>query len=98
MKKLGKLKLNALNEQDLAEKQMNALRGGGNCFCSCYWYGQGGSSSSDNRNANLAISDMRDGTKIYSTQGCNSYWGGGCGYADCLNCDESNDGATSGWA
>jgi natural product precursor len=28
MKKLGKLKLNALNEQDLAEKQMNALRGG----------------------------------------------------------------------
>jgi natural product precursor len=29
MKKLSKLKLNVLIEQDLAKKQMNALRGGG---------------------------------------------------------------------
>jgi natural product precursor len=67
MKRLGKLKLNALNEQDLAEKQMNALRGGDNCMCSCYWEGRGGSSSMSNMSANFDLS-------TYSTHGCNQYW------------------------
>ncbi|MDR3259512.1 MAG: GLPGLI family protein [Fusobacteriaceae bacterium] len=55
MKKLSKLRLNVLNEQGLEEKQMNALRGGNNCYCSCYWANQGGSSIEANRDANYII-------------------------------------------
>jgi natural product precursor len=42
MKKLSKLKLNALNERFLEEKQMNSLRGGKYCFDSCYYSNNGG--------------------------------------------------------
>jgi natural product precursor len=66
MKKLSKLKLHALNEQNLTEKQMNALRGGTTCYCSCYWAGQGGSSELDNRNANYNYG-------YHSNEGCSQY-------------------------
>jgi natural product precursor len=91
MKKLGKLKLtqlNTLNEQDLAEKQMNALRGGRQCSCSCYYENYGGSSSSANMGANYNIG----GSGGYSTNGCNQYtymsYGGGI-YIHEPYCNES---------
>ncbi|MDR1581956.1 MAG: TIGR04149 family rSAM-modified RiPP [Prevotellaceae bacterium] len=89
MKKLGKLKLNALNEQDLKEKQMNALRGGQICYCSCYWENvpnSNGSSTSDNRSANY-------NSGYYSQHGCNQY-ANVDGYTyTCLNCNENASGA-----
>jgi natural product precursor len=85
MKKLKKLKLNALNEQDLAEKQMNALRGGTTCFCSCYWAGNGGSSVESNKNANY-------GYGIYSQHGCNQYEQTGDYTVYCLECSETTGG------
>jgi len=83
MKKLKRLKLNAINKQGLEEKEMNDLRGGMNeCGCSCYWREQGGSTTSANFGSNF-----EGGT--HSKQGCNSYntWGGELIY--CENCDES---------
>jgi natural product precursor len=57
MKKLEKLKLNALSEANLLDREMNGLRGGERfCTCSCYYEGKGGSSSGDNRNANYLCS------------------------------------------
>jgi natural product precursor len=90
MKKLKKLKLNALNEQDLAEKQMNALRGGTTCYCSCYWANQGGSSYSANTNANYNIGSNGG----YSTNGCNqyAYQEGENGFGYCPNCNEDING------
>ena len=81
MKKLKKLKLNALSEVSLEDKEMNALRGGSCCTCSCYWEDQGGSSSSDNSSANSKIGDGG-----YSLQGCNQYvnCGGDPEYTDIL--------------
>ncbi|MDL2239138.1 TIGR04149 family rSAM-modified RiPP [Bacteroidales bacterium OttesenSCG-928-K22] len=55
-----KLKLNHLSDRQLAEKQMNNVRGGenqkcpGGCCCSCAYAGSGGSSTNDNLNANEA--------------------------------------------
>ena len=49
MKKLSKLKLNQLSDANLRDREMNGLRGGGNCYCSCYYANNGGFSSSDNR-------------------------------------------------
>jgi natural product precursor len=70
MKKLGKLKLNVLNEQSLEQKQMNELRGGEHCCtCSCYWANNEGSSSGSNRDANY-----NSPTQSYSNQGSNCYW------------------------
>jgi natural product precursor len=74
MKKL--LKLNALNEQCIEKKQMNALRGGKQekkeesdelCTCSCYYANNGGSSSIDNSKANYNIGGG------HSIQGDNCY-------------------------
>lgn len=48
MKKLGKIKLNQLNEVDVNEKEMNRLIGGRNC-CTC---GCNTSPSTDNNLAN----------------------------------------------
>jgi natural product precursor len=77
MKRLSKLKLNALKEQDLAEKEMNYLRGGRSCSCSCYYANYGGASTSDNMVANYNIGQNGG----YSTNGCNQYtyisYGGG---------------------
>ena len=35
MKKLSKIKLTNLSQEDLADREMNALRGGHNCGCAC---------------------------------------------------------------
>jgi natural product precursor len=55
MKKLGKLKLNVLSDVSLAERQMNAIRGGNcSCGCGCLYAGtQGGSSTASNRSRNV---------------------------------------------
>jgi natural product precursor len=89
MKKLEKLRLRALNEQNLAEKQMNALRGGDlirQCTCSC----QGSSSSFSNRDANYKLGSSGG----YSTSGCQQYSYGydtieGYIFDDCSFCNES---------
>jgi natural product precursor len=71
MKKLSKLKLNVLSENNLLEREMNVLRGGEHCCtCSCYWANSGGSSSSDNSRANYKIPSLGGG---YSKQGDNCY-------------------------
>ncbi|MDR2562831.1 MAG: TIGR04149 family rSAM-modified RiPP [Prevotellaceae bacterium] len=53
-KKLKKLKLNAVNERELAEKQMNVLKGGSTatCGCACWYANYGGSSNAANSAAN----------------------------------------------
>ena len=66
MKKLKKLKLNALSEVSLEDKEMKALKGGTCCTCSCYWENRGGSDSNDNMKANYK-------TGAESTQGCNEF-------------------------
>ena len=50
MKKLGKIKLNQLNEVEVNEKEMNRLIGGRNC-CTC---GCVTSDDQDNNKANYA--------------------------------------------
>ncbi len=35
MKKLSKIKLTNLSQEDLADREMNALRGGHTCGCAC---------------------------------------------------------------
>ncbi len=63
--KLNRIKLNALSESCLQDKEMNAIVGGHDtCRCSCAYANQGGSTQSDNMVANAA-----DG--LYSTTGCN---------------------------
>jgi natural product precursor len=74
MKKLSKLKLNALNEQSLEKKNMNTLRGGVciTCQCSCYWQNSpGGSSIASNRSANAqhGYSSVQ-GYNQYTTMRC----------------------------
>jgi natural product precursor len=87
MKKLQKLRLNVLNEQNLAEKQMNSLRGGATCFCSCYYANYGGSSTNANMMANY--NSVGDFGSYHSTNGCNQYvYDGNMQY--CPDCNESN--------
>jgi natural product precursor len=52
---MKKMKLNALENQSLNNKEMNAVRGGDGCGCGCNYAGtEGGSSTSDNASANNA--------------------------------------------
>jgi natural product precursor len=49
------LKLNQLAQQNLSNKEMNAVKGGACCCCGCNYAGQpGGSSTTDNDSANRA--------------------------------------------
>lgn len=50
MKKLPKLKLNRLCNEDLQKREMNAIKGGKCCVCGC----RGVSNDWDNGNANIA--------------------------------------------
>jgi natural product precursor len=88
MKKLEKLKLNALFEANLLDREMNGLRGGNDdyteCFCSCYWEGKGGSTTSSNRSANSS-------NNYHSVQGCNQYMQSGSDVGYCADCNESNN-------
>ena len=53
MKRISKLKLNAIAESRLAKKEMNALQGGVSCGCACLYEDEpGGSSTDDNDAAN----------------------------------------------
>lgn len=75
--KLGRLKLNALSEASLKDKDMNVLKGGNCCNCSCYWADRGGSSIEDNTNANYSNdTESKDGCNQYAN--CdgsdNSFW------------------------
>ena len=72
--KLKKLKLNALSEAVLKDKEMNALKGGDSCCtCSCYYEKEpGGSYTMDNMGANH--DSPNGGTSL---NGCNQY--GWCG-------------------
>ncbi len=82
MKKLGKLKLNVLSDNNLTDKEMNELKGGRDCTCSC----NGPSSSSDNKSANYNLGSNGG----YSTSGCNSYtYSDNGGSITCYNCNET---------
>jgi natural product precursor len=88
MKTISKLRLNALSEANLLEREMNALKGGTYCSCSCYYANTGGSSSSANRDSNY-------NSGYTSTSGCNDYiksddWGGN---SYCPGCKD----ASGGW-
>lgn len=52
MKKLKKLKLNALAEKNLSDIEMNTVKGGGCCNCGCAYENHGGSSVVGNGSAN----------------------------------------------
>lgn len=75
--KLNRIKLNALSESSLQDKEMNAIVGGSEiCTCSCDYAERGGSSNCDNMVANGQ-------NRYHSTTGCNqmiynpetgSYW------------------------
>ena len=86
MRKIEKLALTMLNRSELAQRQMNYLKGGAACTCSCYYANNGGSSSTSNRNANY---DLPSGLG-YSSEGCNQYFKGGGYELHCTDCDEYN--------
>lgn len=68
MKKLSKIKLTNLSQEDLADREMNALRGGHNCGCAC---------SSTSKATNHSSNEDRD---LHSQEGnviCT--WVGGAG-------------------
>lgn len=64
--KLNRIRLNALSESTLKDKEMNAILGGGKCYCSCYFEDNGGSADGTNMAAN--------GVHGYvSAEGCNEW-------------------------
>ena len=69
-----KLKLSALFEALLKDKEMSTIFGGGDsryCTCSCAYEGlPGGASAEDNRAANYNLGNYGG----YSTTGCNQYY------------------------
>ncbi len=69
-----KLKLSALSEAMLKDKEMSSLFGGGEpryCTCSCAFEGKpGGASSEENKAANYSLGSYGG----YSTTGCNQYY------------------------
>ena len=70
MKKLSKIKLTNLSQEDLADREMSALRGGHTCGCACI---KGAEFKATNYSANVADDK-------YSPEGniiCN--WVGGSG-------------------
>ena len=65
-----KLKLSALSEMMLKDKEMGSILGGDRyCTCACAYANQGGSPSYDNSAANYDLG-VEGG---YSTSGCNAY-------------------------
>jgi natural product precursor len=71
MKKLSKLKLNQLSENELNEREMCRLLGSGtpgNCQCGCNYSASGGSSTSDNSSANNTYGYSSDPTTTAPAQ------------------------------
>jgi natural product precursor len=86
---MKKLRLNALNERYLEEKQMNTLMGGKYCFGSCTYENNTGSSASDNAYANYKLGS---GYELggYSGNGCNQYRYSDNGFNYCDTCNARN--------
>lgn len=58
MKKLSKIKLNHLNDDELKNREMNNLRGGERvCGCGCNYEDKQGSTTLYNGLANIAVGD-----------------------------------------
>lgn len=65
MKKISKLKLNSISQEQLSNRQMYKIKAGGpgapgdggerTCYCSCAYEGDGGSGIHDNCRANYYI-------------------------------------------
>jgi natural product precursor len=73
LKVMKNLKLNKLEEQNLAERQMNVVKGGlCTCGCGCLYANSGGSSTDANANANKSSGIMPNGkiVKVY----CDGVW------------------------
>lgn len=66
MKKLSKLKLTQLSQNELSEREMNSLQGGLNCSCGC----NGPSTTNDNKDANIKGGYTSPGTDV-----CDSIFG-----------------------
>jgi natural product precursor len=67
------MKLNALENQSLSNREMKAVRGGENCGCGCKYENNNGSSTSANNSANSAGGLHSPGT------GGNYEWTGNSG-------------------
>ncbi len=66
-----RLKLKALSEAMLRDKEMGCLMGGCvMCTCSCLYTHENGITSEQNSVANYHLGDYGG----YSTAGCNNYW------------------------
>lgn len=65
------LKLNVLEQNQLKNQEMNAIKGGDSwiCSCSCYWENSSGGSSID---ANMTANGHTPGGTV-STQGNNEH-------------------------
>ncbi len=67
MKRLNNLKLYELTADNLSDREMKEIRGGGRqCSCSCRWEGSGGSSTDDNCDANYGTGGSGIGSPIGS--------------------------------
>ena len=73
MKKLSKIKLNHLNDDELKNREMNNLRGGRICGCGCNYADSGGSTTMYNGGANYKLGDdggySPGGSKACYTEG-----------------------------
>jgi natural product precursor len=73
---MNNLKLNKLEEQNLAERQMNVVKGGGNpgnCGCACTYANNGGSSTCDNAAANWNAGLASPGSKRCGNLNLNNF-------------------------
>lgn len=65
MKKLSKISLGKLYQDDMVAREMNMLRGGNNCGCGC----GGSSSKEDNYSANWANDFVANNSVVCSWEG-----------------------------
>lgn len=65
MKKLSKISLGKLYQDDMAAREMNMLRGGNNCGCGC----NGPSSKEDNYTANWSRNIVAGDSVVCSWEG-----------------------------
>ena len=76
MRKLTKIKLNHLNDDELKNREMNSLRGGERvCGCGCIYEHQEGSTTMYNGLANVEVGDNGGHSEPGTNKACFS--GGG---------------------
>ena len=56
MKTLRRIKLNSLRQEDLADREMNMLRGGSNCSCGCMGVSSKASNLEGNKDCGYPLS------------------------------------------